>query len=194
MNSFDIYNRLSGMKVSDSDVLVSLDVVSLFTNVPLDLAMNSVSGRWTHIQKNTRITREEFLLAVKFILTSTYFVFNKIIYKQTYGTPMGSPLSPIIADLVMQDLETNCLNRINCQLTFYYRYVDDIVMAAPSDKIDAIFNTFNDYHDRLKFTIERERDRSISFLDLLLILSNNSIRVDWFHKKTYSGRFSVIPL
>jgi len=46
------------------------------------------------------------------------------IYKQTYGTPMGSPLSPVIADVVMQDLETACLNRINCQLTFYFRYVD----------------------------------------------------------------------
>jgi len=67
---------------------------------------------------------------------------------------MGSPLSPIIADLVMQDLETSCLNSINCHLTFYYRYVDDIVMAAPNNKIDLIFNTFNEYHDRLKGILE----------------------------------------
>jgi len=61
----------------------------------------------------------------------------------------------------MQDLETVCLNKINFQLTLYYRYINDILWAAPSDKIDIIFKTFNDYHDRLKF-IEREDNRSLS--------------------------------
>jgi len=71
-------------------------------------------------------------------------------------------------------------------------------MAAPNNKIDLIFNTFiykfinntfiNKYHERLKFTIERERDRSISFLDLQLTVLDNTIKIDWFHKETYSGR------
>jgi len=123
------------------------------------------------------------------VLSSTYFTFNNKIYKQTYGTPMGSPLSPVIADVVMRDLETACLNRINFQLTFYFRYVDDIVMATPSDKVDVIVETFNNYHDRLKFTIEYEESRSLSFLDLFLTISNNTIHIDWHHKKTLSGRF-----
>jgi len=188
LNSFEIYNRLSGMRIAEPDVLISLDVVSLFTNVPLDLAISSVSDRWNHIQNYTHIPKNEFLTAVKFVLTSTYFLFNKIIYKQTYGTPMGSPLSPIIADFVMQDLEVSCLNSINCQITFYHRFVDDIVMAAPCNEIDLIFNTFNEYHDRLKFTIERESERSISFLDLRLVVIENTIKIDWFQKNTYSGR------
>jgi len=187
LNSFEIYNRLSGMRISESDVLISLDVVSLFTNVPLELAINGVSERWNHIQNNTHIPKNEFLTAVKFVLTPTYFLFNKIIYKQTYGTPMGSPLSPIIADFVMQDLEKSCLNSINCQI-IYHRFVDDIIMAAPCNKIDLIFNTFNEYHDRLKFTIEHECERSISFLDLRLVVIENTIKIDWFQKNAYSGR------
>jgi len=188
-NSFDLYSSLSGKRIRDSDVLISLDVTSLFTNVPLDLAIDSISRRWSHIQRNTKISKNELLLAIKFVLSSTFFTFNNIIYKQTHGTPMGSPLSPVIADIVMQDLETSCLNRINCKLTFYFRYVDDIVMAAPSDKTDLIFKTFNQYHNRLKFTIEYEENRSISFLDLLLTISENTIQIDWFHKKSFSGRF-----
>jgi len=89
----------------------------------------------------------------------------------------------------MQDLETSCLNRINLPLTFYFRYVDDIVMAAPSDKIDFIFETFNKYHNRIKFTLEYENNRSLSFLDLLLTITDNTIIIDWFQKKSYSGRF-----
>jgi len=44
---------------------------------------------------------------------------------------MDSPLSPIIADIVMQDQETECLNKINIQLSLYYRYVDDIIFGRP---------------------------------------------------------------
>jgi len=53
-----------------------LDVVSLFTNVPLGLAIDGVSKRWTHITKNTKLPQKAFLEAVKFVLTSTYFTFN----------------------------------------------------------------------------------------------------------------------
>jgi len=83
-NSFDLYNSLSGRTVSESDVLLSLDVISLFTNVPLDLAIDSISKRWMYIQYNTNISKNEFILAIKFVLSFTYFTFNNIIYKQTY--------------------------------------------------------------------------------------------------------------
>jgi len=188
-NSFELYNSLSGMNVGESDILISLDVVSLFTNVPLELAIEGISKRWTNIQQKTRIPKNDFISAVNFVLTSTFFTFNSKIYKQTYGTPMGSPLSPVIADVVMRDLETECLTKINCQPTFYYRYVDDIAMAVPLDSTDSILRTFNSYHERLIFTIEFEESRSLSFLDLLLTLSDNIIHIDWYHKPTFSGRF-----
>jgi len=188
-NSFDLCRTLSGSKIDNNQVLVSFDVVSLFTNVPLDLALLSIERRWTHIERSTKIPKNELLTAVRFVLSSTYFTFNNIIYKQTYGTPMGSPLSPIIADIVMQDLETNVLNSINIHLPFYYRYVDDIVFATQDTKVNYILETFNNYHQRIKFTVEKENNRCLSFLDLLLIVKDNTIIIDWFHKKSFSGRF-----
>jgi len=188
-NSFELYKSLHNKKIRDNDVLISLDVTSLFTNVPLDLAIDSISRRWPSIQQKTKISKNEFLSAIKFVLTSTYFTFNNKIYKQTFGTPMGSPLSPVIADAVMRDLETVCLSKINCQVTLYYRYVDDIIMACPSDKVDFIVSTFNGYHERLNFTIELEDSRCLSFLDLLLTIDDNTIQIDWFHKDTFSGRY-----
>jgi len=121
-NSFDLYRTLSGSKIDNNHILVSFDVVSLFTNISLDLALHSIEKRWIHIERSTKITKNEFLTAVRFVILSTYFTFNDIIYKQTYGTPMGSPLSPILADLVMQDLESNVLNSINVQLPLCRRY------------------------------------------------------------------------
>ncbi|XP_077273242.1 uncharacterized protein LOC143903487 [Temnothorax americanus] len=188
-NSFDLYSTLSGMKVSNSNILISLDATSLFTNIPLNLALESIKKRWSHIREGTNIPKKEFLIAIELILSSTYFNFNNAIYKQTFGTPMGSPLSPIIADMVMQDLEETILESIGFNLPFYFRYVDDIIMSIPRDKAQYILDKFNNYHDRLKFTIEYENDRTLSFLDLKLHIINDTIHIDWYHKDTFSGRY-----
>jgi len=103
-NSFEVYNSLCGLSLNNNVVITSFDVISLFTNVPLNLALDGLNRRRHHFEHATKIPMGEFLLAVKFVLSSTYFTFNNTIYKQTYGTPMGSPLSPIIAEIVMQDL------------------------------------------------------------------------------------------
>lgn len=69
--------------------------------------------------------KDEFLKALNLVLDSTYFQFENCFYKQKFG-PMGSPLSPILADLVLQDIEILALKEIGIILPFYFRYMDDI--------------------------------------------------------------------
>ena len=95
---------------------------------------------------------------------------------------MGSPLSPIISDIVMDDLEKECLSKLTFKLPFYFRYVDDIITAAPPDIIDTILNAFNNYNNKLKFTIEKKSNNQISFLDVLLIRNGNTIKTNWYQK------------
>jgi len=54
----------------------------------------------------------------------------------------------------MRDLEEYILNSLNIRPTLYYRYINDIILAAPKEKIHIILNKFNSYHYRLKFTLE----------------------------------------
>jgi len=124
---------------------------------------------------------------IDFVLKSTYFKFNDKIYKQTFGAPMGSPLSPIIADLVMQDLESHTLKNLSFTPPFYTRYVDDIALAAPSTQINELLYNFNSYHPRLKFTIEIG-GTILNFLEVTIINRNGQLMFDWYHKPTYSGR------
>jgi len=116
-------------------------------------------------------------------------VFNGVTYKQTFGTPMGSPISPIIADIVLQDLENKALEKLKFTPCFYLRYVDDIVLTLPSLEYNHTLNIFNSFHPRLQFTMETEINGVLNFLDLTLILTNNYIKFDWFHKDTFSGRY-----
>ncbi|XP_029673125.1 uncharacterized protein LOC115241501 [Formica exsecta] len=137
----------------------------------------------------TLISALEFILAIKFVLNSTFFTFNGTIYKQTYGTPMGSPLSSIIADIVLQDLEEKALSTLTFIPSFYFRYVDDIAMTAPYSFMDHTLNVFNSLHPRIQFTLEIADSDKLNFLDISILLINNRLITDWFHKPTFSGRY-----
>jgi len=103
------------------------------------------------IQVNTAIPKDEFINAVKLIINSTFFQFNNTIYKKIFGTSIGSPLSPIVADIVLQDLEIKALECLSFRIPIYYKYVDDILFVA---HFNHILKTFNSFHERLQFTLE----------------------------------------
>ncbi|EFN70004.1 hypothetical protein EAG_04425, partial [Camponotus floridanus] len=64
-----------------------------------------------------------------------------------------------------------------------------IISAAPLTLISDIQKIFNSFHHRIQFTVEMEQNRSLSFLDVLLIVQDNKIVTDWYRKPTFSGRF-----
>ncbi|XP_025265609.1 uncharacterized protein LOC112638326 [Camponotus floridanus] len=105
-----------------------------------------------------------------------------------FGTHMSSPPSPILADMVMDDLETQCLNSLNFTVPIYYRFVDDVFAIVPRTRIDEMLTKFNNYHERLRFTYEMEIDSSISFLNVKVIRSKTRLITNWFRKPTWSGR------
>jgi len=178
------------LHIPDDCCLASFDVVSLFTNVPIDLVVQIVEEKWPHIEANTSLPLNEFILSIKFVLESTYFHFNNRVYKQTFGGAMGSPLSTMVADLILQKLESSILNELPFKPTFYYRYVDDIALAIPRSQLNNLLNKFNSFHHRLKFTMEMVCDGDrLDFLDISIIRQGNTLIFDWFRKPTFSGRF-----
>nr|XP_023015434.1 uncharacterized protein LOC111504940 [Leptinotarsa decemlineata] len=97
-------------------------------------------------------------------------------YKQLKGAPMGSPLSPVLANLFMEDFETRAIGTSHLKPTCWIRYVDDVFVIWPhgSEDLHAFLNHINSSHPELKFTIEFENNNSLPFLDVLITKSNNS--------------------
>ena len=99
-------------------------------------------------------------------------------------------LSPILSDIVMKDLEIECIQKLNVKPLFYFRYVDDILLCVPSNSIDHTLNTFNTYDKNLQFTVEIAQYKSISFLDVKIIIDQHRhIITNWYRKPTFSGRY-----
>ena len=106
--------------------MLSLDVVSIFDNIHLDLALDCIEEKLNLYKNLTRISKNEILIAVRTVFNNTVFSFNNKFNKQTSGCPMGSPLSPLVSNLVMEDIEKRALLKLSFKPILYKRYVDDI--------------------------------------------------------------------
>ncbi|XP_055714201.1 uncharacterized protein LOC129808449 [Phlebotomus papatasi] len=88
---------------------------------------------------------------------------------QNRGLPMGDPLSPVAADIVMDLALKTITDRLDYPLVCLTKYVDDIFCLIPKDKVDATLEVFNGFHPSLQFTVEVEKDGGLPYLDTFII-------------------------
>ena len=111
-NSAEFANRIRKEPVTDGDMMVSFDVVSLFTRVPVDDALRPYqfsSPRTTPLHERTTINADDICSLTELCLRTTYFQFEDQFFEQIDGAAMGSPLSPIVANLYMETFEKTAL-------------------------------------------------------------------------------------
>lgn len=191
-NSLQFKNKISHLTLPDDHILISLDVVSLFTNINIELILRIIDEKWWEIKRKskTKLLLKHFKEALTLVLTKSEFIFNHKYYKQIFGVAMGSPVSMACANLVMEDIESRALKALSYKPLIYCRFVDDTILAIPRDQIQNTINIFNSIDSNIKFTMEIESDKKLPFLDTLIIRSSNGLlRTDWFRKKTWSGRY-----
>lgn len=67
---------------------------------------------------------------------------------------MGSPLSPLIADIFMMWFEEKTINSSPLKSEMYLRYVDDTFIAWPDRMVDQFLNYINSIHNKIFFSAE----------------------------------------
>ena len=171
--------------------MASLDVDSLFTNVPLDetieIVINKVYGRKRKIDD---IRKCDFREMLKIATKGSIFYFNGDYYRQVDGVAMGSPLGPALANIFLSHHEVNWLKRCPSMYSpqFYKRYVDDIfVLMRNKEDLLSFLDYMNTKHRNMSFTYELEEDSSLSFLDIHVYRSNNCFETSIHRKSTFSG-------
>ncbi|XP_066913586.1 uncharacterized protein [Clytia hemisphaerica] len=97
---------------------------------------------------------------------------------------MGSPPAPLLANGWLNQYE----ERLKGDANIYDRYMDDILRDIHVDDIESELKEVNELQaPNLKFTIEREKDGKIPFLDMLLIREGSTISSTWYTKPTDTG-------
>jgi hypothetical protein len=176
-------NSSKDYRLSDKDHLVSFDVVSLFTSIPIEDTMKIIRDKFK--------LQEEVYQLIYICLTTTYFKFNDRIYEQTNGVAMGSPLSPIIAEIFMEHLENQLLESSPFKPTMCVRYVDDVFLAWPHGEMELhnFLKLANEQHPNIAFTMEREKENKLPFLDVLVMKENNHLMFRTYKKPTHTNRY-----
>ena len=90
--------------VASDKIMVSFDVKSLFTSIPVDLA-NERLQKDQDLAERTNMSISNIMRLLDFVFNHNYFKLDIIHYKHVFGCAMGSPISPVIADLLMEEIE-----------------------------------------------------------------------------------------
>ena len=171
--------------------MVSYDVCSLFTNVPLketiDIILNKLFPSEDSVFNGFNLISFKKMLELS--VMDTHFIFNNAVFKQIDGMAMGSPLGPTFANIFMCHLEELFLDQcpLNFKPIFYKRYVDDTFVLFREKHHATLFLEFiNSFHANISFTKEEESDNQLSFLDVNIFRENGGFLTGVFRKKTFT--------
>ena len=104
---------------------------------------------------------------------------------------MGSPISPIVANLFMEDLEVQAIQTSSTPPALWKRSVDDTFTIIKKEDRNSFLQHLNSIHQNIKFTCEEVRDDgSMSFLDILITpKEDGSLSTPVFRKPTHTDLY-----
>ena len=166
--------------------MISFDVKSLFTNVPLEKTIDIIL-RKVYVEKKIKTDIPKAMMNQLLLLCTkhVHFTFNNVVYIQNDGVAMGSPLGPLLANIFMTELEETIIPTLKNDLKHWKRYVDDTHAYINPRKINSVMTKLNSFHEKIQFTYELETNNKLPFLDVLVTRSDdNKIETTVYRKPT----------
>ena len=176
--------------------MCSFDVVSLFTNVPLEKTIKIFAEALYHDDEVepvcTTLSERSFCDLLRMVTSGVEFSFDNKIYLQKDGVAMGSPLRPVLADIFVGWCKSHIPE--DAWPATYCRFVDDAFSFFERfQDIDQFLEILNNLHPALKFTCEHENEDQLPYLDVLVEknTANRSISTSVYRKPTFTGLYNT---
>ena len=155
-------------------------------------ACTYIKGKLQHdptLPLRTNLTVDDIILLLEFTLSNNYFIYNGDTYRQLHGCAMGTPVSPVVANLCMEEIEEEAINIAEVKPKVWKRYVDDGFCIINSNAVASFHDNLNSIDPDINFTVEHEKDNQLPFLDTLVTRQNNQIKIDVYRKPTHTDRY-----
>ena len=173
-------------------LLVSMDVTSLYTNIPHQDGIQACEEVW-ETRTNKDPPTETLIKLLTLVLKCNSFEFNGKHYLQVQGTAMGTKMAPAYANIFMGRLENQLLMSVTLKPFSWLRFIDDIYMkwTHGPDSLEDFLQRANRFHPTIKFTEEVSNEEHI-FLDTKSCLVDGRIVVDLYTKPTDTHQYLLL--
>jgi hypothetical protein len=191
-NSGYFIQLLKLVNLQSPDTLVSFNVVSLFTNVPADEALQVISkDLWNDdtLAERSVLQAEAIMEFMEVCLKTTYFQVDVKFFQQKDGMAMGS-YNPSYATFTWNILRNWLLTQLNTS----HRYgcstlMTFVVWPHGPDRLHNFLNHLNSLRPSIQFTMKRELNNTIPFLDVPVIRKEMTLATRVYRKPTHTGRY-----
>ncbi|XP_069599809.1 uncharacterized protein [Ranitomeya imitator] len=188
-----LIRQLQDLTVPNNTILVTMDVTSLYTCIGHTLGIEAVSFFLNQQITGDRRHQSFILDLLSFVLSNSYFVFDRTFYKQIIGTAMGARCAPSYANLFMgwwEETQVRPLPDFNSYVLRWFRYIDDLLFLWTGSETDCrdFITTLNSNGLNISLTACLSTT-SVDFLDLKVMKVGNQIQTKIFRKTTATNNF-----
>ena len=143
------------------------------------------------LSNRTVLSVQNIIELLGFCLHNPYFSFQNKFYEQVEGVAMGSPVSPIVANLYMEHFEGEAFRSASHPPRLWYRFVDDTWVIQQQVHNELFLDHINNIDPCIKFTVEgNQKNGAIHFLDTLVQPQpDNSLSIKVYCKPTHTDQY-----
>ena len=191
-----ILNSLGTLKVDTKNVrvergfcLVTCDITKMFESISIDCLLDDL--RQSLSDENNKDCLSDFshndvFKSIESILRNSSFrIDSEKHFKLKNGIMTGNSLSVSLANIRLTKIEKELIKN-NPAVTFYRRYIDDLIMIVKRSELDDLISKMNSY----EFTFNFEHDEfdtyynefGHKFLDKFIFVKNKRLCLRWYRK------------